>query len=202
MTGDTVELPNPIQRNRRALLRMSVLVEGGMLVVALLLGLLMGVHFWEAVRLDLKSAAMGAVAGLLLLAAAAAVTESSLPFAVQMRRDIDRLLHLFRGATLADFLLISMLAGLGEEALFRGLLQTWLTEHLGFPLAVLLSAVAFGTAHYISRAYVVFTAVLGLLFGALYFWSGNLAIPMIAHAVYDFAALCFVYRDTRRRHGT
>ena len=205
MTGDTFDLQKPFPGKRRTLLKISVLVEGGMFIAALLLGLLFGVPFWEEARIGLASAAAGVAAGLAMLAAAAAVTESSLPFAVQMRKDIERLLGLFRGATLVDFLLISALAGLGEEALFRGLLQTWLAGHTGLPLAIGLAAAAFGLAHFISWAYVAFAAILGLLFGGIYAWSGNIAVPMIAHAAYDFVALCYVYRSStltsKGQHG-
>jgi hypothetical protein len=194
VADDTVKTFNPLAHSRRALLRISLLVEGGMFVAALVIGLLAGVPLWEGASVGWSSVSMGMAAGLALLAAAATITESNLPFAVQMRRDIDRLLILFRGATLADFLVISILAGLGEEALFRGLLQTGLAGVLGVPLAIGLAAIAFGFAHFISNAYVMFAAVLGVFFGMLQAWSGNIVVPMIAHATYDFVALCFVYR--------
>ena len=116
VADDTVKTLNPLAHSRRALLRISLLVEGGMFVAALVIGLLAGVPLWEGARVGWSSVSLGVAAGLALLAAAATITESNLPFAVQMRSDIDRLLILFRGATLADFLVISILAGLGEEA--------------------------------------------------------------------------------------
>ncbi len=195
MTADTLR---SFAANRRALLRVTVLVEGGMLAVALLLSLVLAVPFWASARLDFVSIAMGIVAGLVMLAGASAITESSYAFAVQMRSDMDRLLGLFRGATLPDFLFISVLAGLGEEALFRGLIQGGLAEYFGLPMAIAVASVLFGLAHYISRTYVVFAAVLGALFGVLYAWSGNIAVPMIAHAAYDFVALWYIYRKPGR----
>lgn len=205
MTNEAYYLQPSPRSNRRALLKVAVLVEGGMLVVAVVLGLLLGTPFWAGARADLWSVALGIVAGLVLLAGAVAVTESALPFAVRMRQDIDRLLGLFRGATIGDFLLISILAGLGEEALFRGVIQGGLADFTGTPIAVVIAAAAFGLAHFISWAYVAFAFGLGLLFGALYLWSGNIAVPIIAHAAYDFVALCFVYRANRpateRAHG-
>lgn len=205
MTEHTFELKKPFQSNRRALLKVAVLVEGGMFVVAILVGLFLGAPFWAAARVDLSSAALGIVAGLVLLAGAMAITESPLRFAVRMRRDIDRLLGLFRGATIPDFLLISVLAGLGEEALFRGVIQGRLADFTGSPVAVVVASAAFGLAHFISWAYVLFAFGLGLLFGALYLWTGNIVVPMIAHATYDFVALCCVYRATNppweRPHG-
>jgi membrane protease YdiL (CAAX protease family) len=195
MTTDTLR---HFAANRRALLRVTVLVEGGMLAVAALLGLALTVPFWASVQVDFISIAMGIVAGLIMLAGASAITESSFPFAVRMRRDMDRLLGLFRGATLPDFLFISVLAGLGEEALFRGVIQGGLVDYVGVPLAITVASVLFGLAHYISRTYVIFATVLGALFGVLYAWSGNIAVPMIAHAAYDFVALWYIYRNPGR----
>ena len=40
----------------------------------------------------------------------------------------------------------------------------------------------------------MFAGVLGVAFGLLYAWSGNIAVPMIAHAAYDFAALLYAVR--------
>jgi len=194
MTDETFPFQNPLQSNRRALLRISVLVEGGMLLAAIVLGLLLGVPYWMSARLDWASVAAGIAAGIVMLVVAAIFTESRLPFAVQMRRDMDRLVGLFRGATPMDFLFISLLAGAGEEAFFRGLLQTGLDAYLGLPLAITLSALAFGLVHFISRSYIAFAAVLGILFSGLYVWSGNIVVPMLAHATYDFIALCYVRR--------
>lgn len=194
MTANTIEKLRPYATNRRALLRVTLLVEGGMLAIALLLSLLSAVPFWASVHLDFISIALGIVAGLVMLAGASAITESPFQFARRMQRDMDRLLGLFRGATLPDFLFISVLAGLGEEALFRGVIQGGLEGYIGTPLAIAVASVFFGLAHYISRTYVVFAAALGALFGVLYVWSDNIAVPMIAHTAYDFVALWYVYR--------
>jgi len=198
MTADTIEKLRPFAVNRRDLLRVTVLVEGGMLAIAVLMGLALAIPFWVSAHLDVGGIALGVVAGLVMLAGASALTESTFAFAVRMRRDMDRFLDLFRGATVPDFLFISVLAGLGEEALFRGVIQGGLVGHIGLPMAIVVSSVLFGLAHYISKTYVVFAAGLGALFGVLYAWSGNIAVPMIAHATYDFVALWYIYRKPGR----
>ncbi len=47
------------------------------------------------------------------------------------------------------FLLISLLAGFGEELLFRGVLQGWLTELAGPWTGVLAAAVVFGLLNFL-----------------------------------------------------
>lgn len=198
MTADSIEKLRPFAANRRALLRVSVLVEGGMLAVSILLGFVLSVPFWTSARLDVVSIAMGILAGLAMLAGASAVTECSFSFAVRMRRDVDRLMGLFRGATLPDFFFISMLAGLGEEALFRGVIQGGLVAYIGEPMAIVVASILFGMVHCISKTYVFFAMTLGALFGLLYAWTDNIAVPMIAHAAYDVVALWCICRQPAR----
>jgi CAAX protease family protein len=72
-----------------------------------------------------------------------------------------------------------LLAGLGEETFFRGiLLHEW---------GLLLSAIVFALAH-AGRGLNLLTGwalIEGLLFGWLYQVSGNLLVPMIVHAMHD-----------------
>ena len=91
-------------------------------------------------------------------------------------------------------LLISISAGLVEEFAFRGLLfslvDTWLGV-VGLPVAFLGSAVIFAAVHipvFGSNASV--ELLLGLVFSYAYVVSGhNLAVPIAAHALYDFVTL-------------
>lgn len=179
---------------RRTLLWVTLAVEGGLLAGAVILGLLLGQHFWSAAAWTWQAGALGVVSGLLLLAVAAGITESSIRLAKRIRRDMAQFSGIFREATLLDLLLISLLAGAGEEALFRGVLQPALAGYTGVPVAIIAVSILFGLVHPVSWAYVVFTAVLGSAFGILYAWSNNIVVPAAAHAAYDFAALLYGVR--------
>jgi membrane protease YdiL (CAAX protease family) len=117
----------------------------------------------------------------------------------------ERVKPLFRECRVVDLLLIAVLAGIGEELLFRGLLQGWTSAWLGGWLgdstgpwlAVALTSLAFGFAHCISREYTVFATLLGFLLGALALLTGDLLAPIIAHALYDFVALLLLTRGDR-----
>jgi uncharacterized protein len=94
---------------------------------------------------------------------------------------------LFEHVRLWHILVISVLAGIGEELLFRGVLQ----PVIGLPLA---SAV-FGAVHVGGRGFVgygVWAACIGALFGWLMVETGGLLAPIVAHAVYDALALAYV----------
>ncbi len=97
---------------------------------------------------------------------------------------------MFRGCTLADLALISIAAGLGEELLFRGVLQSGIAGYTGSAwTAVAIAAAIFGLAHPISRTYVVLAAAIGVYLGWLLVATGNLLVPIVTHAAYDFVAL-------------
>lgn len=93
---------------------------------------------------------------------------------------------------------VGVAAGLSEELVFRGLLQTSLVEGGWFsPLpqrwAVVVQAFLFGLCHAVTPLYFVLATLCGAYFGYLFVISGNLAIPIISHAAYDFAALVLMH---------
>jgi membrane protease YdiL (CAAX protease family) len=96
-----------------------------------------------------------------------------------------------------QFLAISVIAGLSEEFLFRALLQGWLAGAIGPAWALALASAAFGLCHWITPAYALVAALMGLYLGGLWWWSGNLLTPVVAHACYDFLALIWLLRVQR-----
>jgi uncharacterized protein len=98
-------------------------------------------------------------------------------------------------STWSEIALISLSAGVGEEMLFRGVLQAGLISWLGVPWGLGLASLLFGVLHPISIAYMVIEAFLGLYFGAVWWFLGrNLLMVIITHALFDFAALAYLIR--------
>jgi len=78
---------------------------------------------------------------------------------------------------------IALLPAIGEELVFRGMLQPELFRYSGnHHVAIWVSAIIFSAFHMQFFGFVP-RVLLGALFGYLYVWSGNLLIPMIAHFV-------------------
>lgn len=101
----------------------------------------------------------------------------------------------------AELALLAALAGIGEELLFRGVLQTGLTRLLPTSGALLTASAAFGLAHFATSTYAILAGVMGLYLGALFLAQGSLLAPIVAHALYDLVALACVahrYRASRR----
>ena len=80
-------------------------------------------------------------------------------------------------------LVVAILPAIGEELLFRGTIQPMLQRATGKPhLAIWLTAIFFSAIHVQFFGFVP-RMLLGALFGYLYYWSGNIVVPMIAHFV-------------------
>jgi membrane protease YdiL (CAAX protease family) len=103
-----------------------------------------------------------------------------------------KLVPAFARCTIFELVLISFLAGVGEEALFRGVIQSVLAGWFNPWLALLLTSALFGLGHLITPAYAVIAGLLGFYLGAIALAYGNLLVVMIAHGLYDLIALVYL----------
>ncbi len=82
---------------------------------------------------------------------------------------------------LMNILVIGVIAGIGEELIFRGIVLRKLLKGLNNThVAVWLSAIIFSAIHFQFYGFLP-RAMLGALFGYLYVWTGNIRIPIAAH---------------------
>jgi membrane protease YdiL (CAAX protease family) len=91
--------------------------------------------------------------------------------------------------TIKDLLLnlffIAGLAAIGEELLFRGMLQRLIGKIFKSPWAgIIISAIIFSAIHMEFYGFLPRFA-LGILLGAIYWYSGSLYAAMFAHFIYD-----------------
>jgi membrane protease YdiL (CAAX protease family) len=96
-------------------------------------------------------------------------------------------------AYLGAVLVIAIFAGIGEEIAFRGCLQTELQKAFGNPHAAIWTAAIFFSAFHLQFYGFFPRLLLGALFGYLYSWSGNLAIPIFAHFANNLFAVSGLY---------
>jgi len=153
---------------------------------------------WPQVELSLGAAGWGGFAAVpLVLLFLWSLTVAWGPV-VALRTLLERwILPAFRPLRWWQLGLIALAAGVGEEALFRGVIQRAL-ERTADPTAALVGAsVLFGLAHMITLGYAVFAAVFGCYLGLLLLWGDNLLVPMLCHAVYDFAVLTYLLKVRR-----
>lgn len=106
----------------------------------------------------------------------------------------ERLGPYLASSSVGGIVLLAALAGLGEELLFRGVIQIWLAERTPLWLALAAASLLFGVGHWLSASYAVLASLIGAWLGILLLLSGNLLAPMVAHAAYDVVALLVLAR--------
>lgn len=148
---------------------------------------------------DWVAAAVGYVAALALgLSAAVMVSqlgvEAGTNQAAQLGMENPEVLLLLLPAS---FLFI----GVGEELLFRGVVQTRLRETFSPAVGILLASVIFAAIHYAavsgspmarftSISLLIFPSV---VFGIVYEYTDNLVVPVLIHGAYDATLFSMLY---------
>lgn len=97
------------------------------------------------------------------------------------------------GQLLIALFVVTVLPALGEEILFRGVIQSKLYLELrNIHVAIWLSAAIFSAIHFQFYGFLP-RMMLGALFGYLYYWSGNLWVAILAHFVNNGFVLVMMY---------
>jgi membrane protease YdiL (CAAX protease family) len=114
---------------------------------------------------------------------------------IRIRRLCEEAIRpLFAACSLAELALICALAGLGEELLFRGVLQTAFSNELGMPAGVALASLIFGLLHALTPTYAMLATLLGIYLGVIWLLCDSLLVVSVAHGLYDFIALVYLTR--------
>ncbi|MCK9269362.1 MAG: CPBP family intramembrane metalloprotease [Bacteroidales bacterium] len=97
------------------------------------------------------------------------------------------------GGLIANLFIIALMAAVGEELLFRGILQKLFTNWLGnVHLGVLVTSVLFSMFHLQFFGFLP-RLLLGILFGYMLVWSGSLWLPVLAHFINNASAVLVYY---------
>jgi membrane protease YdiL (CAAX protease family) len=197
MSDEFPESPESVaDEQRRTVVLMAILVEGGLLAGASLLGWMIDqpplLHFaWTIQGVLWGIAATVPVVALFFLFQRWPVgpLKRIQVFSEQVIRP------LLAPCSLIDLLGISVLAGLGEEMLFRGVLQAAFTGWFNVWVGVTVASLLFGGLHAITLTYAVLAAVMGAYLGCVWLYADhNLLVIIIAHALYDFVVLLWLLR--------
>jgi membrane protease YdiL (CAAX protease family) len=177
------------------LLAAGIVSECALLAAAFGIGWLTGVAPFARSRPALDAVGFGIAASVPLLAFLGWCLRTSWPPMRRLVALVEEQIgpHLV-GASAGGIALLSLLAGIGEEALFRGVIQAGLAERLPELLSVGIAAVLFGVGHWVSRSYAVLAGAIGVYLGLLFLLTGNLLAPIVTHTLYDVAALSVLAR--------
>lgn len=137
----------------------------------------------------LQAAAIGSLLAMTTLLLFALIYRFGGKFAQMLVNDSLRVSAIFSRYSWVHFACVAALAGVGEELLFRGFLQTWLSNHFAITWAILVASIIFGLLHYLSHAYFISVTFMSVAFGVGYYITDSLLMVMVWHGVYDFVAL-------------
>lgn len=175
-------------------------LQFGIVVLAVVLAFLFRIDLWAAMEFSVD-AVNGAVIGTIpMLLLGWWLFRSSWNWVQELRDLIETaVVPLFRRAPAGTVFLVSLLAGVGEELLFRGVIQGGLEGVLGPWPALVLASLLFGVMHALTRAYFVIATLMGFYLGWIYMTTGNLLIPILIHFLYDWVVLrYYLYRSSAR----
>ncbi len=182
------------ESRRRTVVLLAILIEGGLLAASSLLGWMVDqppLRFFEWT----PSAALWGIAATLPLFGL---------FFLLMRWPIGpfRRIRLFSEEVVRplfapcshfDLFGVSVLAGLGEEMMFRGVLQSAFTGWFGLTAGIVLASLLFGLLHSITLTYMLLATLMGVyLSGVWLIADRNLLAVIVTHALYDFVVLLWL----------
>lgn len=97
------------------------------------------------------------------------------------------------GDLLESILLVGVLAAIGEELFFRGILQKLLIQACKSPwVGIVFTAAIFSAFHGQFMGFIP-RMILGIILGALYWYSGSIIPAMAGHFIYNSGQLILVY---------
>ena len=178
-----------------SLLRLALIGEGLLVFIAFTWS------WWRDTDFVFGGTAKGVTYGLLMAAGLAVVNfyllvrAPALPGVPSIRRlYVEVMQPVFGNLSVTEIAVISAVAGIGEELLFRGVLQS--------ELGLFSASVLFGLAHMGGGGTLAFgcwVMVMGGMLGILAIVTEGLLAPIIAHAVYDAAAMSYIRWDRNER---
>ena len=102
------------------------------------------------------------------------------------------------GDLAVNLFVMAILPALGEEMLFRGVIQPSLARRMNIHLAIWISALLFGLMHQ-NLVNLIPLTLLGGILGYLRYWSGSLWLPILAH--YTNNSLLLIVTFILQRNG-
>jgi len=187
--------------NRNEFLTSAGLFEFSLLIVAMILGWLFSVQPTVYANFTWQAVGYGIAAAIPLFVLFLGIEQLPIDSVQKIQQTVlDSLGRLLARCTHFELALLALLAGIGEEILFRGFMMTWIESYLGYGWGLGISSVVFGLMHAVTWTYTLFASAAGAYFGLMFDITGerNLVTPIVAHAFYDYLAFLVIVHDVRK----
>jgi membrane protease YdiL (CAAX protease family) len=195
----------PIDRAR--FMSLAVLFEGSLVIVASVLGWIFHIDVLSGVRPSLAAVVAGLVGAIPPFVLLLMTERLKIPALERIKTFLlESLGPSLTACRWYDVVLLAVVAGVGEEFLFRGavqpLLERWtVSTGWSWVAGLILSNLIFGLLHFITPTYALLAGLMGVYFGLLLDVTGqrSLVAPILAHGLYDYLAFLVVIRSARGR---
>lgn len=195
MEDDLLPGPEDERPGREVIVMLAVFFEAGLAPLSLVLGWLFVHPPLEHFAWKFEDAVIGIGATLPLVLMFLAMLRWPVGPLARVKKFCDHeVVPLLNDCSWSEIALVSFSAGVGEEMLFRGVIQPSIASSLGPSWGLVLASLLFGLFHPISATYMIIASILGLYLGSVLIVGGNLLTVMVVHALYDFAALGYLLR--------
>ena len=182
-------------QSHNELKRLAITIEGSLLILSVLLAWTFRLPLLDNLRWNGWDIALGIGFSFPMFVLLFFIVHNSMGPIRGIKDIFDTvLIPLLQPCSMWDFAWMSLLAGVAEELLFRGVLQIGLGRLLSPGMGVLLAGILFGLAHCITIFYAVIAGAIGIYLGLIFMYSNNLLTVITAHAVYDFFALLYLVK--------
>ena len=192
-------------QERSQFLNFAGLIEGGLALAALTIGWCVSINPVEHLSWDWLAFAWGVLATVPTFA----IFWLTYRYPIGSLRKIREFLSRELAPSLSnlrwyDLVLLSILAGVSEELLFRGLLQPWIGRACHSAWAgQFLSNLVFGVVHWVTPLYALLACVIGNYLSWLVTLTepSNLLTPMVTHTIHDYLAFLVIVAEYRRKRA-
>ena len=176
----------------------AILFEGSLIIIAAILAWIFGVPLLADFNWEWKATLLGLSSTLPLLAFFAWLLQSDYPAFIEVRDFLNTfVVQVFGKWSVLQLAALSVTAGIGEEILFRGVLQPGMSQWTSPVIGLLIASFAFAVCHALTKAYFISTFVIGIYLSIVWQAADNLLAPIVTHAVYDFLALLYFMKWLR-----
>jgi len=189
-----------ISPEQQRFFKMACYFEASLVLVAIVLGAIAEINPFEYLDFSESALFYGIFGALPLMVIFVALYQMQLTGIQNIQKLLaESLASKLYNHHWTDLLVLGMIAGIGEELLFRGVIQPWLESSWGMMAGLLVSNIIFGLVHAITPLYFALAMLCGLYLGLSLDYDGqrNVLTPILIHGCYDFFAFVLIMRQYR-----
>ncbi len=171
----------------------GVILEGFLFIFAIILNSLFKTNIFLNFRIDWHLLTIGTAFVFPPFIFFILLSKTDIKPFKKIQETLDNIMNFyFESCSIIKLAILSLIAGFGEEAFFRGFLQSVISNNFGEFTGVLIANLIFGALHLITLTYGIIVFFIGCYLSAILNYTDSLFVLMWCHSLYDFFALLYL----------